>query len=61
MDISNFYFKGDDYRYYFDAEAKERFLDSLKGKFNSGIKYKGKIWKWDTVINMVFSTYKTST
>ena len=50
IDINNFYFKGDNYRYYFDVEAKQRFLELLKEKFNSGIKYKGKTWKWDTIV-----------
>lgn len=26
------------------------FLELLKVKFNAGVKYKGKTWKWDTVI-----------
>ena len=31
-------------------DAKRRFLELLKNRFNSGVKYKGKTWKWDTVI-----------
>jgi len=41
---------GDDYRYHIDVEAKHRFLELLKERFNSGVRYKGKHWKWDTVI-----------
>jgi len=41
---------GDDYRYHVEVEAKRRFLELLKNTFNSGVKYKGKTWKWDTVI-----------
>ena len=50
LDLKDFYFLGDDYRYHLDFEAKHRFLELLKERFNSGIKYKGKHWKWDTVI-----------
>jgi len=46
----DFYFLGDDYRYHLDFEAKHRFLELLKERFNSGVSYKGKSWKWDTVI-----------
>jgi len=41
---------GDDYRYRFDPEAKQRFLDPLRERFNSGVRCKGRILKWDTVI-----------
>jgi CRISPR-associated protein Cas1 len=50
LDVPNFYFTGDDYRYRFDAEAKTRFLKLLREQFNSGTKYKGRLLKWDTVI-----------
>ncbi|MEM4251872.1 MAG: hypothetical protein QW828_08575 [Candidatus Bathyarchaeia archaeon] len=40
---------GDDYRYHFDEEAKRRILDFLKDQSNSGVQYRGKVWKWDTV------------
>jgi CRISPR-associated protein Cas1 len=46
----DFYFLGDDYRYHLDFEAKHRFLELLKERFNSGVRYKGKHWKCDTVI-----------
>src|SRR5208337_3256234 len=45
-----FYFTGDDYRYRFDVDAKTRFLNLLREQFNSGIKYNGRVLRWDTVI-----------
>ncbi len=50
LDVPNFYFTGDDYRYRFDHEAKSCFIDLLRGQFNSGVNYKGRRLKWDTVI-----------
>ena len=50
LDLKDFYFLGDDYRYHIDFEAKHRFLELLKERFNSGVHYKCKHWKWDTVI-----------
>jgi len=50
LDLPHFYFTGDDYRYRFDVEAKTRFLNLLRERFNSGAKYKGQALKWDTVI-----------
>jgi len=50
VDMKDFYFTGDDYRYRMEIEAKRRFLELLKAKFNSGVKYKSKTWKWDTVV-----------
>jgi len=50
LDMKDFYFTGDDYRYRIEVEAKRRFLELLKDRFNSGVKYKGKTWKWDTII-----------
>jgi CRISPR-associated protein Cas1 len=50
LDLPNFYFTGDDYRYRFESEAKRRFLDLLRERFNSGVRYKGLAFKWDTVI-----------
>jgi len=50
LDMKDFYFTGDDYRYHLDVEAKRRLLEFLKEKFNSTVKCKGKIFKWDTVI-----------
>jgi CRISPR-associated protein Cas1 len=50
LDLPDFYFTGDDYRYRFAPEAKQRFLNLLRERFNSGVKYKGRTFKWDTVI-----------
>jgi hypothetical protein len=50
LDMKDFYFLGDDYRYHIETEAKRRFLELLKNRFNSGVTYRGKTWKWDTVI-----------
>jgi CRISPR-associated protein Cas1 len=50
LDLKDFYFTGDDYRYHIEVEAKRRFLELLKNRFNSGVKYNGETWKWDTVI-----------
>lgn len=50
MDMKDFYFTGDDYRYHIEIDAKRRFLELLKNRFKSGVKYKAKTWKWDTVI-----------
>ena len=49
--LPDFYFKGDDYRYRFKPEAKERFLDLLPERFNSGVSYKGRGLKWGTIID----------
>ena len=50
LDMKDFYFTGDDYRYRIEVEAKRRFLGLLRDRFNSGVKYKDKTWKWDTTI-----------
>jgi len=50
LDLPDFYFTGDDYRYRFEPEAKQRFLISLREQFNTGIRYNGHTLKWDTVI-----------
>jgi CRISPR-associated protein Cas1 len=50
LDLPDFYFTGDDYRYRFELEAKQRFLNLLRERFNSGVGYKGRALKWDTVI-----------
>ena len=50
LDMKDFYFTGDDYRYRFEVEAKRRFLELFKERFNSCVMYKGKNWKWDTII-----------
>jgi len=50
LDMKDFHFTADDYRYRIEVEAKRRFLELLKDRFNSGCKYNGKRCKWDTVI-----------
>jgi CRISPR-associated protein Cas1 len=50
LDLPDFYFTGDDYRYRFEPEAKRRFLDLLRERFNAGVKYNERALKWDTVI-----------
>ena len=50
LDLLDFCFTGDDYRYRFEPEAKQRFLDLLREGFNSGVTHKGRALKWDTVI-----------
>jgi len=50
LDWSSFYFTADDYRYRFELEAKRRFIQLLRERFNSGVVYKGRVMKWDTVI-----------
>jgi len=50
LDMRDFYFTGDDYRYRIEVDAKRRFLELLMNRFNSGVKYKGKTWKWGTVV-----------
>ena len=50
LDLRDFYFTGDDYRYRFEAEAKQRFIEVLRDQFNSGIRYRGRLLKWDMVI-----------
>ena len=50
LDLPDFYFTGDDYRYRFESEVKQRFLDLLRERFDSTVRYKGRALKWDTVI-----------
>jgi len=50
LDLPDSCFAGDDYRSRFEPEAKQRFLDLLRERFNSGASYKGRALKWDTVI-----------
>jgi CRISP-associated protein Cas1 len=40
LDLKDFYFLGNDYRYHFDVPAKRRFLNLLKDQINTGVKYK---------------------
>jgi CRISPR-associated protein Cas1 len=50
LDLPNFYFTGDDYRYRFEIEAKRRFLDLFRERFNLSVKYNCRTLRWDTVI-----------
>src|SRR5208337_4286290 len=50
LDLPDFYFTGDDYRYRFDAEAKTRFINIIREQFNASVNYNGRKLKWDTVI-----------
>jgi len=50
LDLKDFYFTGDDYSYKIEIEAKRRYLQLLKERFNSGVNYRGRVLKWDTVI-----------
>jgi len=50
LELHDFYFTGDDYRYRFEVEAKRRFIEVLRERFNSGVNYRGRVLKWDTVI-----------
>jgi CRISPR-associated protein Cas1 len=50
LDLPDFYFTGDDYRYRFEVEAKRRLLDLLRERFNLGVSYNKHTLRWDTVI-----------
>lgn len=50
VNMKDFCFTSDDYRYYLDVEAKSRFRHFIKDRFNVDVQYKGKMWKWDTII-----------
>jgi CRISPR-associated protein Cas1 len=50
LDLHDFCFTGDDYRYRFESDAKQRFIETLRERFNAGARYKGRLLKWDTVI-----------
>jgi len=50
LKLRDFFFTGDDYRYRLDVDAKRRFVELMKARFNAGILYKGRVLKWDTVI-----------
>jgi hypothetical protein len=40
LDLPDFYFTGDDYRYRFEPEAEQQFLDLLRERFNSTVRYR---------------------
>lgn len=48
--LGDFYFTGDDYRFRFEAGAKQRFIDVLRERVNAGVTYRDRVLKWDTVI-----------
>jgi len=50
LDLPDFYFTGDDYRYRLEPEAKQRFIELIRERFNAGISYNGRSLRWDTVI-----------
>ncbi len=50
LDLQDFYFLGNDYRYHIDQEAKRSFLKLFQERFNIGTNYKGITCKWDTII-----------
>lgn len=50
LELHDFYFIGDDYRYRFEADTKQRFIDIIRERFNTGVAYRGRALKWDTVI-----------
>jgi CRISPR-associated protein Cas1 len=50
LDLPDFYFTGDDYRYRLKSEAKRGFIDLLRKLFNSDVMYRGHSMKWDTII-----------
>ena len=50
LKLSDFYFTGDDYRYRFQPEARQGFIDLIRERFNSGVLYNGRKLKWDIVI-----------
>jgi hypothetical protein len=50
LDLPDFYFAGDDYRYRFEPKAKQRLLGLVRERFNSVVRYKGTALKWDAVI-----------
>jgi CRISPR-associated protein Cas1 len=45
LQLHDFYFTGDDYCYRFGAEAKQRFIDLIRERFNTGVAYKGRVLK----------------
>jgi CRISPR-associated protein Cas1 len=50
LDLPDFYFTGDDYRYRFEGETKQRFIDLIRERFNAGVDCRRRVLKWDTVI-----------
>lgn len=50
LELRDFYFTGDDYRYRFEIEAKQHFIGLLREQFNAGVSYNCRVCRWDTVI-----------
>lgn len=50
LDLPDFCFTGDDYKYRFEPETKQQFSNLLRERFNSAVNYKGRGLKWDTVV-----------
>jgi CRISPR/Cas system-associated endonuclease Cas1 len=50
LKLSDFYFIGDDYRYWFEPEARQRLIGLIRERFNSGAIHRGRVLKWDTII-----------
>ena len=50
LDLPDFYFTGDDYRYRIENDARRRLLDLLRARFNLGVRYNNRSLRWDTVI-----------
>jgi CRISPR-associated protein Cas1 len=50
VNMRDFCFTSDYYRYYLDVDAKSRFRQFIRDKFKADVQYKGKTWKWDTII-----------
>jgi CRISPR-associated protein Cas1 len=50
LNLCDLYFTGDDYRYRSEVEAKRRFLDLLRERFNTGVRYDNRTLRWDTVV-----------
>jgi CRISPR-associated protein Cas1 len=50
LGLSDFAFTRDDYKYRILWDGRVRLRDILIGIFNSGVHYKGRILKWDTVV-----------
>jgi CRISPR-associated protein Cas1 len=67
LDLPDFYFTGNNYRYHLSVEAKQRFIEMIRERFNAGVTYKSRVLKWDTVIEQKtdelgrFLTGKSST
>ena len=50
LDKADFYFTFADLRYRFNEDPKLRFVNLIRQRFSSGVRYKGRNLQWDTVI-----------